>query len=658
MALLSAANLTLSFGDHRILDGVNFTLAYGEHVGLIGRNGCGKSTLMKLAAGLEKHKPDEGHLQTARDAVIGYLTQDPVLDLEKTLREEAAMGFARLFDLHDELERIAHEMGEAEGDELDRLLKRYEQLEHQMHAAGGYSVDHEIDATLHGVGLEDKFFNVKVSELSGGQKGRLSLAKLLLSQPDLLLLDEPTNHLDIAGRQWLEDYLVSYRGAVMLVSHDRWLLDRVASKIYEIERGKMYEYPGNYKQYVAIRDQRRLTQQREYEKQQDKIKREEQFIDRYRAGQRAKQARGRETRLERFKDSELIERPMSSSDMSMRLAPRSRASDIILTADDCTKAYEGKRLFTDFTLTIKRGDRFGIIGPNGAGKSTLVRCLLGEQAMDRGTSRLGASIDIGHFKQTHEHLDLKQTVVEFLRKFVVSETEQEARDLAGAFLFTGLEQDKPLSVLSGGERARAVLASLMAGGHNVLVLDEPTNHLDISSAERLEEAIRTFTAPLESVYSSKDGSKTKGGGTLLLITHDRFLLDDLVNQLIVFDGEGNVRYFQGTYTEYMASLAAQQAKAAPGPVKESPKKAEPARPAPKAQTKPKVGNSALSRMNQPKLEGRIAELGKSLSEIDTSLADPDIYKDGSKVKSLQDRRAAAAAELEPLEEEWLRRTEA
>ena len=663
MALLTAANLGLSFGDRRVLDGINFTLSEGEHVGLVGRNGCGKSTLMKLAAGLDGLKADVGHLQLARGAVLGYLTQDPELDLNLTLREEAAKGFERLNNLHVELERVMHEMAEAQGEKLEALLKEYEELEHKMHAAGGYSVDHEIEATLHGVGLEDKFFDVKVKDLSGGQKGRLALAKLLISQPDVLLLDEPTNHLDIAGREWLEQYLHDYKGAVMLVSHDRWLLDRVVDKIYEIEMGRMFDYPGNYAQFVEIRNLRRLSQQREFDKQQDHIKREQAFIDRYRAGQRAKQAQGRQTRLERFKDQDVINRPLDFDSMALRMSPKTRCGDMVIVAEDVSKAYENKVLFKDLTLTVKRGDCLGIIGPNGAGKSTLVRCLLGDQPIDAGKVKVGNSVEVGHFKQSHEHLDLRLSVIEYMQQHVESGTEQAARDLAGAFLFTGIEQEKPLSVLSGGERARAVLATLMCHGPNLLVLDEPTNHLDMDSAERLEEAIGRFTAPVDGVYPGKDQSKISGGGTLVLITHDRALLDALVDNLLILDGQGNARFFQGNYSEYVKVLAAEAAalKAATAPKTAPPKRVEKAAPVAKPQpqqvSKPVgKGPSPHGNMKQDKLEAKIAQIEAEIKKLDLAMNDPDIYRDGAKVRDHQNRRDALAKELAPFEEEWLRRS--
>jgi len=662
MALLSVANLVMSIGDRPILDGVNLTVDAGEHVGMVGRNGCGKSTLLKIIAGIGQFKSDSGQVQLARGTTAGYLTQDPTLNLENTLREEAGTAFAALEKLHKELEQLAHDMGTADGDALEKLLKRYEQVEHEVQAAGGYAVDHLIDETLHGLGLTDEFFGVKVKDLSGGQKGRLALAKLLLSRPDILLLDEPTNHLDIAGRQWLEEFLSGYNGAVVLVSHDRWLLDRVVSKIYELEDGKMVEYPGNYQAFRTQRVERQMVARRIYEKQQERVKHEQAFINRYRAGQRAAQAQGREKRLERYKRDEVMEKPIEMDDMNLKLRPIPRCGDLVATSDHVTKEYEKKPLFRSLSLVIKRGDRVGIIGPNGAGKTTLINTLLGVVEPDSGTVRVGNSVNVGHYRQTQEHLDLRLTIVDYLRKFVPSETEQEARDLAGAFLFSGMDQDKQMSVLSGGERSRAVLAGLIVKGHNLLVLDEPTNHLDIPSAERLEDALKQFTAKQEGF-----GENQIGGGTLILITHDRMLLEDLVDQLLILDGHGNVRHFTGTYSEYVEAEKAAATAASSGakPQAGNPAKGKTDGKKAQAETKPAAApqqqqqssgkQSSLSKISQPMLEEKIVKLEAQLAEVDKELADPDVYRDGAKVRKLQDKRARITGELTPLEEEWARR---
>jgi ATP-binding cassette subfamily F protein 3 len=650
MALLTLANIVHAHGDKRVLDGVSLSLDRGQKIGLVGRNGCGKTTLMRLICG--DYKPDDGQVQLARSTRIGYLAQDPKLAGDRSLRREAEQAFAELAVLHDKLDDVSHRMGEADGAELDRLMKQYEKLEHQMHAAGGYAVDHRIDAMLHGLGLGDETFDVLVRDLSGGQKARLAMAKLLLSEPDVLLLDEPTNHLDIAGRQWLEQFLKGYAGAVMVISHDRWLLDEVVQKIVELERGLLVEYPGNYQAFREQRALRQLEQQREYEKKQTYIRQQQQFIDRYKAGQRSKQARGREARLERFIEEEVIEHVRDEAVMNLNLPPAPRSGDIVLTAQDIAKAYDQKKLFAEVSLQIKRGQRIGIIGPNGCGKSTFVRTLMGQGDPDTGQVKQGSALSIGYYRQTHEHLDLDDTPVSYLHRHVADTQEQTARDIAGAFLFSGTDQDKPFRVLSGGERTRAVLAGLVIGGHNLLVLDEPSNHLDIPSAERLEAALAQF------------------GGTLILITHDRMLLQDTVDELLVFDGHGHVRHFFGKYRDYLdAQKSAEEARQeAEG--KRQKAEGERRRPAPrsagatkspaslKPKSKPKGKSGKYGWIKQEDLEKQIMELEKQLAALDQKLADPELYRQPKEFSKVHDEREAAAAKLKPLEEEWLRRAEA
>ena len=664
MAILTAAHVSLAFGGHQVLDGASFTLQEGEHVGLVGRNGTGKSTLLKLCAGIGSLKADAGQVQLARGATVGYLTQDPDLDPEQTLIEAARTAFAHLEALHQQAEALAHEMAEADGESLDRLMKQYEQLEQQIETAGGYSVEHQVEATLHGLGLDDSLFNVRVRDLSGGQKGRLALAKLLLAHPQVLLLDEPTNHLDIAGREWLEQFLKDYNGAVVLISHDRWLLDRVVSKIYELSNGKLEEYPGNYQQYREQRAERQLALSRAYERQQVKIRQEQAYIDRYRAGQRARQAKGREKRLERFKRDEQLERPIELEAMNMVLNEPARCSDVVISAEGLTKGYEDNPLFSGFDLSLKRGERIGIIGPNGAGKTTLVHCLLGRMEPDAGRTRVGSGVSVGYYRQLHDDVDPNLTVVDYLRRFVPNGTEQEARDLAGAFLFSGIEQDKTLGMLSGGERSRARLAGLVAGGHNLLVLDEPTNHLDIPSAERLEDALRRFCRIGE--------RRQEKAGTLILITHDRMLLEDLVDQLVVFDGEGNCRLFHGSYSEYRAAQRAEAASPAPSPQRP---RATPARSQEGDRQKHRGNgghsrgnrrrgqprgnaNSELARLTDEALEHRIVEIESSIAELDTRLTDPEVYRDAEQAQRLQQERHELTEQKKPLEAEWMRRAEA
>ncbi len=638
MSLLSLANVHHAFGNHVVLDGVTMSIERGQKIGLVGRNGSGKTTLMKVM--LRELSPDGGAVQVQRSAGVGYLSQDPEFDPTDTVRDAAERAFAALHDLHVQIKAVFEDMAQATGDKLEKLLRRQAALESKIETAGGYAIDHKIDAALHGLGFPDDQFGLKVQVLSGGQKSRLALVNLLLEAPDLLLLDEPTNHLDIDGRQWLETFLAEeYRGAVVLVSHDRWLLDRVVSRIVQIDRGAVRDYPGNYSKYVQLRDQQQYTEARTYEKQLDKIRAEEQFIRRYKAGQRSKQAKGRESRLERFKRDELIERPIESGVMNLRLPKAPRSGDQVAVAERIAKRYGENVLFEDFSISIMRGDRIGVIGPNGAGKTTLIKCLLGELQHDEGTVRLGSRLSIGYYRQLHEHLDLELSVWAYLQSVIVSvdgqvrASEQQARDLAGAFLFSGDEQDKPLGNLSGGERSRAVLAGLVASARNLLVLDEPTNHLDIPSAERLEQVLR-----LGGEYE----------GTLLLVTHDRALLDATCDKLLIFEGQGRVRFFHGRYSQW----AVREDQADRSPSDSGPKSIRKKRPV-KTQAPPL--DTGLGGLSLTKLEQRIEEFEQRRSEIDGEMLDPKVYRDGLRCKALQQERARLTEALSEVEKEWARR---
>ncbi|MHC4827400.1 MAG: ABC-F family ATP-binding cassette domain-containing protein [Planctomycetota bacterium] len=636
MPLLTLANAHHAYGSHVVLDGATLSIEPGEKVGLIGRNGSGKTTLMRIMLG--ELTPDGGSGQVSRGAGVGYLRQDPDFDPAETVRDTAEGAFAELHRLHRKLDDVYERMASAGGDELARLLKRQATLEARFEAAGGYAIGHRIEASLHGLGFTDEQMSLETRALSGGQLSRLGLARLLLEAPDLLLLDEPTNHLDIDGRRWLERFLAEeYRGAVVLVSHDRWLLDRVVARIVEVERAAVREYPGNYHKYHELRQQRLVTEHRTYVKQLDRIRREEGFIRRYKAGQRSKQAKGRESRLERFKRDELIERPAHLDVMSLNLPKAQRSGDLVVDAADIAKRYGDTVLFEGLSLSVGRGDRVGIIGPNGVGKTTLVRCLLGELAPDTGTVRLGSRLNPGHYRQRQDDLDLSLPVWRYLQGVIVSldgraaASEQQARDLAGAFLFSGDQQDKPLGDLSGGERSRAVLAGLVAGAHNLLVLDEPTNHLDIPSAERLEEAL------------SPDGGYE---GTLILVTHDRALLEATCTQLLVFGDSGGVKLFHGRYSEWAESKQDQI-------VRERPSRTM-TRKAPVKRRAPIAGGGGMSLGT---LERRIEVLERAIRLIDQELLDPAVYTDGPKCNALQAERAELAGELAPLEAEWARRAE-
>ncbi|MBX3356232.1 MAG: ABC-F family ATP-binding cassette domain-containing protein [Phycisphaeraceae bacterium] len=689
MPLAGVTGIRLAHGTHVVLDGVHFAIEPGERVGLVGRNGQGKSTLLRIMAG--DLEPDRGSVHLERGRRLGYLRQHPQIDPEQSVLEAAEGAFAALESIERDLEALYDEMATAEGDALDALLRRQADLEHRRDAAGGFAVAHRVEAALHGVGFTDEQFPQRVGTLSGGQRGRLALARLLLESPDLLLLDEPTNHLDIEGRRWLETFLADeFMGAVVLVSHDRWLLDRVVHRIEEVEGGALHDYPGNYEQYRALRAERQLAQARAHRKQLDHIRREEAFIRRYKAGQRAKQARGRQTRLERFRSDEMVDRPSELDVFEVRLPPAPRVGDRVLAATALRKAYGDRVLFRDLDLVITPGERLGIVGPNGAGKTTLVRCLLGEEAIDAGDLRTSPQLRVGWFRQTQEHLDLTLSVWEYLQSVIVAEdggaraSEQQARDLAGAFLFSGADQEKILRTLSGGERSRAVIAGLVASSKNLLVLDEPTNHLDIPATERLEAALATDPA---------DGGFS---GTILLVSHDRALLANVCDRLLVLDGRGGWTLVSSDVPEWLdqADHAAATPSASPSatpPRRASassspraaskdgaaaPPRATPAHTKEQAKVQTKAQSNAstkapnakpssdpprdrtsqrLARLSQSVLEARIEEIESRLREIEAEMGDPDFWKNAARHQKISAEREQLVDELKPLEAEWNRR---
>jgi ATP-binding cassette subfamily F protein 3 len=684
MPLVAATNIKFSIGDRVILDGVSISVEPGERVGIVGRNGGGKTTLLRILAG--QLKQDSGEVILSRGARVGYLTQDVMVTPGRTVMQEAESGFAELTRLHGELDKVFHQMEQATAADdavlLERLMKRQSELERQLEAAGGYAVDHKVEEILHGLGFETAQFAQLVDGLSGGQKGRLALAKLLLEEPDLLLLDEPTNHLDIAGREWLESFLVNdFKGAVVMVSHDRYMLDNVVHAIEEVERGRLVNYPGNYADYAEIRAQRRLSQLRAFENQQTKFRQQEAYIRRYKAGQRAKQARGRQTKLEREKEQSTLERPPEMTVMALELPEPPRSGDLVAVVRDAAKRYGDRTLFDHLTVTVSRGDRWGIIGPNGAGKTTLVNALLGKLELSEGSAKLGSNVVVGYFSQMADAVDRTTTVWEYLQRAIRREnpdslmSEQQARDLAGAFLFSGEDQDKPIAGLSGGERGRARLAALLASAKNLLVLDEPTNHLDIPSAERLEEAL----ASAEKGEDGKPLGEPLFSGTVILISHDRALIDAVCEHLVVLDGHGGVKIFHGNYSQWheaekAAAAAAKAAAAAPKVVAKSASRAaerterQPAKaaekapaPAPKSTGGGKSSGDKAKRpyswMGMDKLEVEVEAAAKLVSKLDADLADEKVYRDRARFDRTLAERAAAEKKRQELEDEWLRRAE-
>ena len=442
---------------------------------MIGANGSGKSTMLRILLGQEP--PDDGVASIRKGVSVGYLEQNPTFAAGNTVIDEAELAFAELHDLSHRLRALEHQMAHVLGDELDKVLQKYQNVQHEFELAGGYAWRHRLEATLHGVGLNEETWEQTVETLSGGQRSRLALARLLIGEPDILLMDEPTNHLDLAAVEWLESWLADFKGAVLIISHDRYLLDRLATRIAWLHYAKMMTFDGNYSHFVEQRELMELTQERAYENQQSHIAKTEEFIRRFKAGQRSKEAKGREKILNRLKESEaMVGQVREEKKVYLNFNTDQRAGDRLLTVRDLSKSYGDRKLWDGFAFDMTRGERVGIIGPNGSGKSTLLETLVGRREADRGSVRWGANISIGYYDQNLKNLNEGRTAFDEVAEGRKCHP-QVIYDLLGSLLLPKEQADKPISVLSGGEKARVRLAQLLMDKPNVLVMDEPTNHL-------------------------------------------------------------------------------------------------------------------------------------------------------------------------------------
>ena len=531
MSLVRLDQVTKSYDPYLILDEVSLSVEHGDRIGLIGKNGTGKTTLIEIIAGvIEDFK---GNTSYAKRLQIGYLSQEPNLEADCSLWQEMFKVFQERRDLEDEMLLLSERMAE----DLD-LLDKYAQLQERHDRMGGYDYEYQTNRTLGGLGFHDSDFNLKIGVLSGGQKSRAALAKLLLEDPDLLLLDEPTNHLDIKAIEWLENFLnTEYQGAVIIVSHDRYFLDRVTRKIVELRNHKLKEYPGNYTRHLEIRQTERIAQEREHKKQQRHIAHEEDFIRRNMAGQRTREAQGRQKLLDRL---ERVEKPETfEKTIKLRFTPDVRGGNDILRSQGLGKRYGDKQIFEDVNLEAYRQDVVGIIGPNGVGKTTLFRMILGNELPTSGELKVGHNLHFGYYDQELAGLNLDNTIIDEIWELRPAQKQGEIRSFLGRFLFSEDEVFKWIGDLSGGEQSRVMLAKLLLENANVLLLDEPTNHLDIPSREVLEEALAEYPA------------------TIFMISHDRYFLNKLVNKLLVFEN-GTAKLFIGTYAEYEAHVREQK----------------------------------------------------------------------------------------------------
>ena len=626
MAILSASNLAKSYGAHDIFEGISVEIPHGAKIALVGSNGIGKTTLLNVL--IKAEEPSAGVVSHMKGLRIGFLPQRPDLIAHHTLWEEMLTAFTDLRAREARLAELAEAMSHAESSALDELMERYGQLQQQFEHDGGYAYETRIRQVLQGLGFKADDYRMPLPHLSGGQRTRALLARLLLESPDLLVLDEPTNHLDINAVEWLESFLKTWDGALLVVSHDRYFMDAVIGTIWEMEWGRIDVYRGNYSHYVQQRQHRRALQQKEYEAQREHIAKEEEFIRRNMPGRKTAQAKGRLRRLERLKRDGLIDRVRDEHNIHLDLKADLRSGDKVLMTYDLVVGYEpDKPLACVPDITLYRGEIAAMIGPNGAGKTTLLKTVLREIPPLSGSSRLGAAVQVGYFAQAHERLNPDNSVIDELMT-VRSLPLSEARNYLAAFLFTGDDVFRPVSTLSGGERGRLALAKLALDGANFLLLDEPTNHLDIPSQEILQAVLAGFN------------------GTILLVSHDRYLIDALATQIWDVQPDG-MTVFDGTYREYVQAREAERQAEREEKVAASAPPPPPRRQNGKPRLSERERNRRLAQIEEHihALEIRLVDLSGELGVASTAGA-------VDRVRNLGETYAATESELESALAEW------
>src|SRR5438874_7888933 len=642
-----------SYGAQDVLRGVSLQINPGEHVGLVGRNGAGKTTIFRLVTNEEA--PDRGEVVRARGLKLGLLAQHIHFEKGSTVQESALAAFGRLQQIEHQMHELEHRMADA-GDDLEKVLARYSDLQHEYEREGGFEYSAKAESILQGLGFDRDSWQMETEKLSGGQQNRLGLARLLLSEPDVLLLDEPTNHLDVGAVEWLEEFLQSYAAGFVIISHDRYFLDRACRRIIEIENGRASSYSGNYSDYLAEREERRENQQRAYDNQQRLIAKTEEFIRRNLAGQKTKQAKSRRTMLARLDRVEAVRADQGSGDF--RLQEIERAGTHVLTVNEADIGYVDKVLARDISLILRRGECLGVIGPNGSGKTTFVKTVLNKIPALAGDVRWGAKVEIGYYAQQLEDLDPRNEIIMELRRVApANATAGELRSFLARFLFFGDDVYKHVRDLSGGEKGRLALAKLIYSGVNVLVLDEPTNHLDIPSREALEAALSAYE------------------GTIITISHDRYFLDRVATQILALDGDGNVEHYHGDYTEYhdwkAAHLRGEPAAVADGlssredqstaaHARRSKKKSEPPAVAGGSRRKTERsvsdGSKRVKIIKKPReaeiIEAEITETEKRIANLSEEMSKPEVARDITRLVTVNDEYQQTEARLAELYDEW------
>lgn len=633
--ILACHGISKAFEEKIIVDNGSFHIEDHEKAALVGPNGAGKSTILKMIVG--ELPTDSGNVILTRGKTLGYLAQHQNMDSSNSIYDEVKSAKAHLIAMEEQLRKIELELKDLSGSELASRMETYNRLTAAFERENGYAYESEITGVLKGLGFQEDEFSRPVSTLSGGQKTRVSLGKLLLTKPDILLLDEPTNHLDLNSITWLETYLLNYTGAVLIVSHDRYFLNRIVTKVIEIEAGQVMTYLGNYSDFSYKKKQLREARLKEYLNQQQEIKHQEAVIEKLRSFNREKSIKRAESREKMLNKIERIEKPQEiNTDIHLTLTPSVVSGNDVLSIEHLSKAFPPQQLFSDISFEIKRGEHVAIIGDNGTGKTTLLKILNGLVEADQGSFTLGTNVHIGYYDQEHHVLHMEKTIFDEISDDYPSLTNTEIRNMLAAFLFTGDDVFKLIGDLSGGERGRVSLAKLMLSEANFLILDEPTNHLDIASKEILEHALNDYT------------------GTLLYVSHDRYFINqtatrilDLVNQKFV-NYIGNYDYYlekkeelTAAYTSDVTVSDSSSSASAPSENKLSWQEQK------EAQAKERKRQNDLR-----KTEERITALEERDSEIDQLMMKEEIFTNSVKCQELAQEKATIAEELEELYEKW------
>ncbi len=631
--ILSCNNISKSFGTDIIIKSCSFNIEDHEKAAIVGINGAGKSTLLKIITGEEP--ADTGIVTLAKDKTLGYLAQQQDLQSDRSIYDELLSVKQYILDMESELRRIETAMNSASGDELEALMNRYTNLNHEFEMNNGYAYKSEITGVLKGLGFAEEDFSLHVNTLSGGQKTRVSLGKLLLSKPDIIMLDEPTNHLDMESISWLENYLLNYNGAVLIVAHDRYFLDKIVSKIIEIDNGDCTVFSGNYTDYASKKAILRNMKLKEYLNQQRDIKHQEEVIAKLKQFNREKSIKRAESREKMLDKMEIVDKPVElNARMNIQLEPSVVSGNDVLTVTDLTKSFDGNTLFNNINFEIKRGERVALIGNNGTGKTTILKLINGIIQPDSGSIYLGAKVAIGYYDQEHHVLDPDKTLFQEIQDAYPDLNNTQIRNTLAAFLFTDDDVFKYIRDLSGGERGRVSLAKLMLSNANLLILDEPTNHLDIVSKEILENALNSYT------------------GTVLYVSHDRYFINATATRIIELTNQNIVNYI-GNYDYYLEKRDILTTKTSPATTDSS--SADTAVKDSKIswQQSREEQNRLKKRKNEIKrTEERISVVEERLAAIDAEYSDPSIGSNTARLMELHNESSELQKELDELYEHW------